>query len=223
LGHTVTFVSCDGQSVGYIVLADTLRPESKKVISEIKAQGLVPVLITGDNPDTAASIASEVGIEKVYANCLPENKLNIIADMEKEGMLACMVGDGVNDAPALKRAYVSVAMGGVGSDIAVDAADIALVDDDISQLPYLTALGHHTIKLIRLNLTFAMTVNIIATILAMAGILGPVLGALVHNVGSVLVIFSSATLLTWNNKKAKKPITKPGGPAATLVKKKSCS
>lgn len=199
-GHTVVFVSVEGKLVGSIALADRLRPEAKAMVTALKAQNITPILITGDNRTTATAIAKEAGIKKVHANCLPEDKIALISDFEESGMHTCMVGDGVNDAPALKRTYVSVAMGGIGSDIAVDASDIALINDDISELPHLTALGKHTMRTITANLTFAMSVNIIATLLAIFGLMGPVVGALVHNVGSVLVIGNSALLLKWRKK-----------------------
>ena len=125
-GSTVIFVAVDGALAGYIVLSDTLRSESAEVIRSIRALGVQPVLLTGDNPNAAAAIGRRLGIEIVHANCLPEEKLEHIRDCQAQGAHVCMIGDGVNDAPALKAADVGIAMGGVGSDIAVDAADIAL-------------------------------------------------------------------------------------------------
>lgn len=132
---------------------------------------------------------------------MPEDKLNYIGEYQKNGEAVCMIGDGINDAPALKKANVGIAMGGIGSDIAVDAADIALVDDEVKELPHLLALSKRMMTTIKLNLTFSMTLNFIAIGLAFPGILNPVIGALVHNAGSVLVIINSALLLKWRKKK----------------------
>ena len=199
-GRTVVFVAENRTLIGLVVLADTVRAESAQAIASLKAQGLVPVLLTGDNERVARTIATELGIEEVHAGCLPEDKIAYIERAESQGVKACMVGDGVNDAPALRRSYVGIAMGGIGSDVAADAADIVLVDDGIGELPHLMGLSRHTTHTIRLNLTFAMTVNIAATVLATLGLLGPVAGALVHNIGSVLVISNSARLLRWRKK-----------------------
>ncbi|MFR8072158.1 MAG: HAD-IC family P-type ATPase, partial [Anaerovoracaceae bacterium] len=134
------------------------------------------------------------------SNCMPEDKLNDIDAYQKNGSDVCMIGDGINDAPALKKANVGIAMGGVGSDIAVDAADIALVDDEIKELPHLVALAKRMMTTIKLNLSFSMGLNFLAIILAITGVMGPVVGALVHNAGSVLVIINSSLLLKWKRR-----------------------
>ena len=164
------------------------------------AAGGEAVLLTGDHENAARHIAAQLGIDRVQAGCLPEDKLNWISRSQAEGVPVCMVGDGVNDAPALKKAMVGIAMGGVGSDIAVDAADIALVSDDIRELPHLLGLARRMMTTIKLKLTFSMALNFIAIVLAITGILNPVVGALVHNAGSVAVIVNSALLLAWNGK-----------------------
>lgn len=199
-GSTVIFTAADGELAGFIVLSDTLRAESRDMIAQLKELGVEPVLLTGDNENAAPNIAREVGITQVKANCLPEDKLNFVADSQKSGGSA-MIGDGINDAPALKRADVGIAMGGAGSDIAVDAADIALVDDEVKELPHLFALSKRMMTTIRINLTFSMLLNFVAIILAITKVLNPVVGALVHNCGSVLVIINSALILNWRKRK----------------------
>ena len=199
-GCTVTYVAIDGQYAGFIALSDTLREESTGMIDSLNSLGVQPVLLTGDHENAAKTIASQLHIKEVRANCLPEDKLKYIDGYQQENKVVCMIGDGINDAPALKRAEVGIAMGGVGSDIAVDAADIALVDDEVKELPHLIALSKRMMTTIKLNMTFSMTLNFIAIVLAITGILNPIVGALVHNAGSVLVITNSAFLLKWRKK-----------------------
>ncbi|MCM1345134.1 MAG: cadmium-translocating P-type ATPase [Lachnospiraceae bacterium] len=200
-GSTVIYVAADGRLAGYIVLTDTVREESGRMVSELSSLGVVPVLLTGDHKNAADAIAGELHISEIHAGCLPEDKLEIIGGYQKRNEPVCMIGDGVNDAPALKRADVGIAMGGVGSDIAVDAADIALVDDEVKELPHLLALSKRMMITIKCNLSFSMGLNFLAIILAITGILNPVVGALVHNAGSVLVIINSALLLKWKKRK----------------------
>ena len=199
-GCTVTYVAVDGIFVGFLALSDTLRKESTATISVLSDLGVQPVLLTGDHEAAAKTIANKLHIGEVRANCLPEDKLNCIGEYQRKNMPVCMIGDGVNDAPALKKADVGIAMGGVGSDIAVDAADIALVEDEVRELPHLVALSKRMMTAIKLNMTFSMTLNFIAITLAIIGTLNPVVGALVHNAGSVLVITNSAFLLKWRKK-----------------------
>lgn len=199
-GCTVTYAAIDGEFAGFIALSDTVRKESATTISALTKLGVTPVLLTGDHENAAAAIAGRLHIQDVRANCLPEDKLKYIGDYQADGLPVCMIGDGVNDAPALKKADVGIAMGGVGSDIAVDAADIALVNDEVRELPHLVALSKRMMTTIKLNMTFSMTLNFIAIALAIIGTLDPVIGALVHNAGSVLVITNSAFLLKWRKK-----------------------
>lgn len=196
-GCIVIHIAIDKKLTGIIALSDTLRKDSPSMIQRIKTLGIRPVLLTGDHIPSAKQIAKTVGIEDFKAECLPEDKLKAIDAYHQKNELVCMIGDGINDAPALKKAHVGIAMGGIGSDIAVDAADIVLVSDDISQLPHLLALSKKMMSTIKLNLSFSMGLNFIAILLAITGILNPVVGALVHNVGSVLVIINSTFLLRW--------------------------
>ena len=200
-GCTIIYVSVNNIFAGFLALSDTVRKESENMIAELLKLGIFPVLLTGDHENAANTIASLLHIGDVKANCMPENKLAYIEQYQKNGMPVCMIGDGVNDAPALKKADVGIAMGGVGSDIAVDAADIALVDDEVKELPHLVALSKHMMVTIKRNMTFSMSINFVAITLAILGILNPVVGALVHNAGSVFVIINSAFLLKWKSKK----------------------
>ncbi|WP_295633487.1 cation-translocating P-type ATPase [uncultured Intestinimonas sp.] len=199
-GCTVIFLAEGGRLAGLLALADTLREGAAAVIQGVKETGITPVLLTGDHENAARHIAGLLNIDQLQAGCLPEDKLNWIGACQEKGGRVCMIGDGINDAPALKKAHVGIAMGGVGSDIAVDAADIALVNDDIGELPHLLRLARRMMFTIKCNLTFSMTLNFAAILLAISGILNPVVGALVHNAGSVLVIVNSALLLKWRGR-----------------------
>ena len=200
-GSTVIYVAEEKQFLGFLVLSDTMRGDSADMIQKLQEQGIVPMLLTGDHDAAAMHIARQAGISAVHADCLPEDKLNWISTYQKRGESIAMIGDGINDAPALKMANVGIAMGGVGSDIAVDAADIALVDDEIKELPHLMALSKKMMRTIHLNLTFSLTLNFIAVALAITGILNPVVGALIHNAGSVLVILNSFFVLNYKSEK----------------------
>ena len=198
-GCTVIYLSIDNKLIGYVALSDILREEAKEVISYIKSQKINPVMLTGDNKNSAQNIASIVGIDDIHPSLLPEDKMNIIKNLEDSKSPTCMIGDGVNDALALKYSSVGISMGAIGSDIAIEASDIALASDDIKNIPYLLYLSKKTMKTIKLNVTFSLALNFFAIILAMTGILNPVVGALVHNLGSVFVILNSAKLLKTRN------------------------
>jgi heavy metal translocating P-type ATPase len=198
-GASIIYVQADGKLIGFIALADTIRTETPGVISRLKEMA-TPVLLTGDHAAAAEHIASLSQIDDTLANCRPEDKLAYIKKQQAAGTNVCMIGDGVNDAPALKLASVGIAMGDVGSDIAIDAADIVLVSDSVAALPHLFALSKHMMRVITFNLSFSMLLNFLAITLAIVGVLNPVIGALVHNAGSVFVIVNSALLLNWRER-----------------------
>jgi heavy metal translocating P-type ATPase len=201
-GCTAIFIAIDEKPAGILALSDTLKTGAASVMDAVRETGVIPVLLTGDNEYAAKTIADKLNIKDVRWNCMPEDKLDYIKKSQqdhKENI--CMAGDGINDAPALKMAHVGIAMGGIGSDIAIDAADITLINDDIKELPHLLGLSKRMMTVIKLNLTFSMSLNFIAIILAISGVLNPVAGALVHNCGSVVVIINSAFLLKWKHKK----------------------
>jgi heavy metal translocating P-type ATPase len=200
-GCTVIYVMNNREILGYIVLSDTLRSDAADTVAAIRATGVKTVLLTGDSPQAAKHIADMAGIADVRASCLPEDKLIAVGRYQEQGEPVCMVGDGINDAPALKAAQVGIAMGGVGSDIAIEAADIALVSDDIKEIPHLFLLSRRVMRTININLAASMILNFVAIILAITGILNPILGALVHNAGSVAVIINSSLLLKWREKR----------------------
>ena len=196
-GATAVFVAVNGRTAGFVVLEDKMRPGIRGAVEAIKALGVAPMLMTGDHRAAALHVAAEAGIDAqmVESECLPETKLSRLESLEKSTVRTAMVGDGINDAPALARSWVGIAMGGIGSDIAVNAADMVLVRDDVRLIPWLIRLGRRMMRLIMFNMTLAMGINFVAIVLAATGLMGPVAGALVHNAGSVLVILNSARLL----------------------------
>ena len=193
-GKASIIVALNGEVIGLIGLSDVIREDSKGMIENLHDLGTETILLTGDNTETANYFASKVGIGKVYGNLLPEEKLSWIEKLKSEGKKVCMIGDGVNDAPALKTADVSVAMGSVGSDVAIEAADIALLGDDIGKIPYLKKLSNSTLFTIKANIAISMTINAVAIVCSVLGLLNPVTGAIVHNAGSCLVVLNAALL-----------------------------
>ena len=185
----------EGQKcIGIIALSDVLRPEAKDMVSRLSDMHTRTVLLTGDHQKTADYFAQQIGISEVRAELLPEEKVQSIEKLQAENHKVCMIGDGVNDAPALKTADVSVAMGSMGSDIAVDAAEVALMSDDISKIPYLKRLSNATVKTIKASITLSMCINFVAIVLSLMEVLTPTTGALVHNAGSCFVVLIAALL-----------------------------
>lgn len=199
-GATLIYAAVDGTCRGFFVLSDTIRSDAAQTISRLKKSGVVPLLLTGDNEAAAGYIAGQVGISEVKSGLLPEEKMRIIEDISKSGGAVCMIGDGVNDAPALTRADAGIAMGGIGSDIAIESADAVLVGDEIKRIPYLFMLTKKVMHKVNVNIVAGMIINITAVILSSAGILNPVTGALWHNFGSVFVVINAALLLQYKDK-----------------------
>lgn len=190
-----SIIVADGNSCfGLLALSDVLRPEAGDMVSKLADMNADVVLLTGDNQKTAAYFAAQAGIAKIKADLLPEEKVRSISEMQEQGSSVCMIGDGINDAPALKIADVGVAMGSMGSDIAVEAADIALMSDDISKIPYLKRLSNAAVATIKFSITLSMCINFVAVTCSVLGVLNPTTGALVHNAGSCFVVLIAALL-----------------------------
>ncbi len=193
-GKASVLVAEEERCIGILALSDVLRSEAKDMVSKLADMNTKTVLLTGDNKKTAEYFADKVGITEVHAELLPEKKVENIQKIQNKNKKVCMIGDGVNDAPALKIANVGVAMGSMGSDIAVEAADIALMSDDISKIPYLKRLSNATVKTIKFSITLSMLINFIAVTCSVLGLLTPTTGAFVHNAGSCFVVLIAALL-----------------------------
>ena len=193
-GKATLLVVKNNNCIGIIALSDILRPEVKNIIEELSKLKTESILLTGDNKTTSEYFANLVGIKKVFNELLPEDKVKNIIDLQNLGKTVCMIGDGVNDAPALKTANVGIAMGSIGSDIAIEAADIALMSDNISKITYLKRLSNATVKTIKFSIALSMFINFLAIALSVLGLLNPTTGALVHNAGSVFVVMIAALL-----------------------------
>ena len=170
-GKTIVFVGNAEKVIGLISVSDKIRSNAGEVIADLKDKGIETVMLTGDNKMAATKVADEIGIQHVFSNLLPEDKLNILDTIRNKFGDVAMVGDGINDAPALARANVGIAMGAAGSDVAIETADVALMQDDISKLPYLFSLSHKTLGIIKQNITLAIAVKLLCVILAILGII----------------------------------------------------
>ena len=216
-GSVAVIVAVDSRAEGAILLSDPVRADAYDVVGNIRSEGAECVVLTGDNLRTASYIAGKVGIGKVVAECSPADKMARIRKMQSEGHRVCMVGDGINDAPSLKAADVGISLGGTGTGIAVEAADIVLVGDEIGKIPHLQFVSGRMMAKIRNNIVFALGWNLMAVALAAFGIVGPVLGAVIHNVGSVAVVVNSFLLLLSARRTAERERRGPVGPAPSLL------
>ncbi|MDO5725306.1 MAG: cation-translocating P-type ATPase [Tissierellia bacterium] len=193
-GKALVYIAKDNKFLGAIALSDSLRPDAKETLNRLNSLNTKTILLTGDNKNAAAYLAKTCEIEDVYSELLPEDKMKLLKDLQNEKNIVCMIGDGVNDAPALKMADVSIAMGSIGSDIAIDASDILLMNEDLKNIVYITKLSQETVKTIKKNISLSMLINLFAIVLSVLGVLTPITGALVHNAGSVLVVLNAAML-----------------------------
>ncbi len=185
----------DGERVlGVIGLSDTVKPNAAKTVDSLRKLGTEAVLLTGDNKYAAEYFASQIGITNIKSELLPENKVDCVLSLRDGKKTVAMVGDGVNDAPALKSADVGIAMGTMGSDVALEASDIAVMSDDIGKLSYLKRLSNATVKTIKFSISLSLIINFAAIVLSFFKLLNPATGALVHNAGSVFVILIAALL-----------------------------
>lgn len=196
-GATAIYLCMNNQLIGAVLLSDILRNNAVDVILNLKSMNVTPVLMSGDNQNTTQTIASKVGIDNYKYNCLPEDKSNYIKELQLKNNKVAMIGDGLNDAPSLKQANVGISMGSIGSDISIEASNITLIYDNIQDLPHLFKVSKKTLRTINAGIGFALTLNLIATVLAMLGLLNPIEGAFVHNIGSVIVIVYASLLLNY--------------------------
>lgn len=195
-GMSTLLISRQGKLLGAIGFCDPLRPEASAVLRSVGPCRLL--LLTGDSRLAAEHLAGMLPPMELHADLLPEDKCRIISELRKEGRCIAMVGDGINDAPALKQADVGIAMSRLGTEFATESADVALMQDDLQRLPYLIHLAHATLRTIRIGLAASLIFNTVAIILSLAGVLTPVTGALVHNAGSFIVILNAALLYERN-------------------------
>ncbi|OBG27149.1 copper-translocating P-type ATPase [Mycobacterium sp. E3198] len=196
--ETPLLLAVDGTLVGLISLRDEVRPEAAEVLTQLRANGIRRiVMLTGDHPDIAEVVAAELGIDEWRAEVMPEDKLTAVRELQDEGFVVGMVGDGINDAPALAAADIGIAMGLAGTDVAVETADVALANDDLHRLLDVRDLGARAVDVIRENYGMSIAVNAAGLIIGAGGALSPVLAAILHNASSVAVVANSSRLIRY--------------------------
>ncbi|MEI6076962.1 MAG: cation-translocating P-type ATPase [Verrucomicrobiota bacterium] len=195
-GWSLIFVARNGQCVGWVGMQDKTRAEAKEALAELKASGVRRIaMISGDRQVVATRVAAEIGCEEAKGDCLPQNKVEFVRAMKAKGYKVAVIGDGVNDAPALAAGDIGIAMGAAGSEVAIHSATIALMNNDLRRLPFLVKLSRSTRAVINQNFLFGVLFIIVGLSAASFGIVGPIVAALLHNVGSLIVIFNSARLV----------------------------
>jgi Cu+-exporting ATPase len=218
-GHTVVAVAWDGAPQGLLVVADRIKPTSAAAVAELRRLDLTPVLLTGDNERAANAVASAVGIEALFANVLPEDKVKLVRQLQEAGEVVAMVGDGVNDAPALAQADLGLAIG-TGTDVAIEASDLSLVSGDLRAAADAIRLARRTLRTIKSNLFWAFAYNVAAIPLAVAGLLNPIVAAAAMAFSSVFVVTNSLRLRRFHSRReaeatlARRPIHRLEGEPA---------
>jgi len=199
-GKTVVVMSRDGDLLGLLAIADRMRPGVKESLQRLKAAGIRTVMLTGDNERSARAIAEVAGVDEYYAQLLPTDKVEVIKKLREKFGSVAMVGDGINDAPAMAVSNVGIAMGAAGSDIAIEAGDVVLMSDDLGKIDYLRGLSSRAITTIKQNIVVSLVNIAFMIIAALLGYLGLVTGLLLNEASAILVIFNALRLLTWKSK-----------------------
>ena len=195
-GYSLLFVARGGVCIGWVGLQDATRSEAKEALADLLASGVRRVaMVSGDRQPVAARVAAEIGCDEVVAECLPQNKVDFVSDLKKRGYRVAVIGDGVNDAPALAAGDMGVAMGAAGSEVAIQSATIALMNNDLRRLPFLVRLSRQTRTVINQNFLFGILFIIGGMIGASYGVINPIVAAMLHNAGSLIVVFNSARLV----------------------------
>ncbi len=222
-GWSLIFVARDNHCVGWVGLQDKTRAEAKESLAELKASGVRRVaMISGDRQAVATRVAAEIGCEEARGECLPQNKVEFVRGVKAKGYRVAVVGDGVNDAPALAAGDIGIAMGAAGSEVAIHSATIALMNNDLRRLPFLVKLSRSTRAVINQNFAFGVVFIIAGQTLAALGVFGPIVGAILHNVGSLIVVFNSARLVRKGEELEHyhpQPVKPPQAPSGELTPK----
>jgi Cd2+/Zn2+-exporting ATPase len=195
-GWSLIFVARDGRCIGWVGLQDQTRAEARESLAELKEAGVRRIaMVSGDRQAVATRVAAEIGCEEAQGECLPQNKVEFVRGIKAKGYRVAVVGDGVNDAPALAAGDIGIAMGAAGSEVAIHSATIALMNNDLHRLPFLVKLSRSTRAVINQNFMFGVVFIIVGLTAAAFGYLNPIVAAILHNVGSLIVIFNSARLV----------------------------
>jgi Cd2+/Zn2+-exporting ATPase len=194
-GSTPLMVYRDKQPLGFLSVSDQVRHDAEKTVQRLKKLGIKEIgILSGDHEKSVELVGQQVGISRLWSGLKPDDKLRIISEMQQNNAKVIFVGDGINDAPALAIADTGIAMGGKGTEVALETSDIALMGDDIAKLPFLISLGRRMLFIIKLNIAFGLVFNLISVLAGASGLITPIAGAVIHNIGSVLVVLSSASI-----------------------------